>query len=241
MPVNDCQLDAQLGAIFKILRALIPEVEKQLEMLANSRAPTVAPWHYNVLRALASEMFNAIERLAQRSPDTLATLPVVAFNSRSCLELRVWAEFCCRSQANARSFFEDMWLDGEDIHAALAKLIAVREPSEANSIQSDLDRLSRTLRTTRTACRMVTLRKSRIKVSNAAREVGLGELFSSANRLMSKFGHPTAFAVFSSIKEVSRIAWLFRIIGAESCQSGLIAIKESACVLSRQPAAPGHG
>jgi hypothetical protein len=60
------------------------------------------------------------------------------------------------------------------------------------------------------------------KVASAAKELGRGPLFRHMNKTLSKFAHPTAFAIFSRGDNDSLLRDKFRSVGLFFAQAALM-------------------
>ncbi|MGH9490472.1 MAG: hypothetical protein ACRD17_08170 [Terriglobales bacterium] len=194
----------------------------------------IASWHLDILQNLAGELAMSIVRLQIAGPESWHVVTPLAHAARYALELRIWAEYCCRSEANARRFFEDRWLDGRDFHKAIENFaMTVGGPAASEKLAPLYDRLARTLDRTQRACGAEGDRRAFTRVSAAAEGVGLGPFFADANRVLSKFAHPTSMVVLGFTPDASKLTGFFRAVGGECCWLGLTAIGDHADALLR--------
>ena len=108
----------------------------------------------------------------------------IAWLTRNLVELRVWAEYCSASEANAQEFHED----------------AVRDLVELNMKVPGLDAATRVELDNATSALANVKPAHRFKgVADAADDVQLAEFYKQNNKCLSKFAHPTAVAVMAPI------------------------------------------
>jgi hypothetical protein len=136
-----------------------------------------------------------------------------AWLARNLLELAIWAEYCRSSQERAQEFMLDGARDAYD---------ALNIPQELLLPSSGHLRLRQEL-LDKSKEDGFDIEESYTKVSNAANVLGRGPLFKHMNKSLSKFAHPTAFAIFSlgSDTEVL-LKEKFRSLGLFFASAGLM-------------------
>lgn len=123
-------------------------------------------------------------------------LSAVAWTARNLLELLIWVDYCRGSEENARRFGEDCARDAVD---------AINLPDEFSIDDSFSHREARAEIIERAkGFGFDTVDESFTRVSDAAKAVGLGEMFKYSNKLYSKFAHLTALTVMTDMDELSQ-------------------------------------
>jgi hypothetical protein len=133
------------------------------------------------IQVVITDALAELKRAAKERP-----VNAVAWISRNLVELTIWTLFCIESPANARRFFDDSARDSLDkrlFNGGLQKeregLLQEAQTEGANDFDDQPG-----------------------KVREAARVVGKFEAYCSANKLLSKFAHPTAFLLFTPCEEL---------------------------------------
>lgn len=113
-------------------------------------------------------------------------LDYVAWITRNIVELRVWVEYCAQSQEHSDEFYQDAFRDLHDLHKSIggfdAPAFEVLQKSRAF------------IGNKKPAHKFK-------KVGEAAKEVGLTQMFSQNNKILSKFAHPTAMYVLGGLNK----------------------------------------
>jgi hypothetical protein len=111
-----------------------------------------------------------------------------AWNARNLLELWIWLKYCAASRENARRFHEDALRDMQGITEALSRMHADRGiPNEfESSARLKLAEVARE------EFGLDSVDGSYLHVAEAAKAIGVADLFGSTNKFLSKFSHPTA-------------------------------------------------
>ena len=110
------------------------------------------------------------------------------------LELSVWSNWCAKSRDNARRVYEDAGRDPRDIFDAFMKWGTETEQSTdwldpLATAKQDLSKQALLLGG------IQSLEGAYKRVSEAAKDCGIGEHFALSNKLLSKFAHPTAMQI----------------------------------------------
>lgn len=167
-------------------------LNKQIEQLAVNPTPG-SEWHLQVIGNLWSRGFLEYLRLkhAYERQDQADSPDLLAWRARNLLELSIWSDYCSKSPENARRFYEDAGRDVLSVYTSFQKwgTKTSQNPEWFQSLQRAEDNLK-----TR-AEGIASLEGDFKRVLDAAVDCGLGEAFKAANKLLSKFAHPTALAV----------------------------------------------
>src|SRR5207302_8248951 len=128
-------------------------------------------------------------------------LPAAAWNSRNLLELWIWISYCGASHANAQRFHQDALRDMLGLTEALAKLHALRDIPYIHQVTSrkhlgDIAKVN---------FGMDSLDAAYERVSNAAKQIGLDDMYSPMNIFLSKFAHPTAGLVIGIMHQTESL------------------------------------
>lgn len=115
----------------------------------------------------------------------------VAWIARGLLELYTWMRWCNVREANAKRFDEDAARDFYNSCKALNGLNIDDDPESKGSVEKMLAGYSNWAKSQG----IDDVSADYTRVSKAAEEIGEGKLFSSMNKIYSKFAHPTALAV----------------------------------------------
>ena len=126
----------RLGSIDQALNSLLEDAVRIVEALgrASSSNATIEPWHKQVVSSLVSEvaancmsmrfLLGQVDATPHAEALTKLTFPMLAYLVRNLLELKVWIEFCSRSEENARRFHQDWVRDGLGFQEAARQLLA---------------------------------------------------------------------------------------------------------------------
>jgi hypothetical protein len=120
-------------------------------------------------------------------------LSTAAWLSRNLLELALWSEYCHRSPFNAQQFMLDAARDGAD---ALRVIRDHREGPPTPGITHD-ELVARGMEDG-----FLTITDRFTEVGDVAEFLGRGSHFKYWNKILSKFAHPTAFALATEFKEL---------------------------------------
>lgn len=112
-------------------------------------------------------------------------LSEVSWRTRNLFELAIWAEHCSKSEEAAKGFCEDAMRDGVD---------AMKTPKSSVLGQQMNDLRERILDLAKQQG-LDGLEEGYKRVANVAQELGWGDMWRFTNKALSKFAHPTAFAV----------------------------------------------
>jgi hypothetical protein len=170
--------------------------------------------HYaDTLLCLASEAMGAYSALwlgAVKAPNIHNPTQYAAFMTRNLLELAVWTEYCAKSKENAEQFRQDAVRDANGLLSAYQKLASLLRTEPANGFADARDRLQRV-----SGLLGIDDADTGFKfVSEAAKESGTDSAlaFRALNTILSKYTHPTAFAV-KVLTDSDDVRGWFLIIG----------------------------
>lgn len=177
-------------------------VNARIEALAANPGPDNA-WWIHTFASLCSQNF--LEYLSlkhayeNKHNDDAALL---AWRARNLLELSVWSTYCAKSKDNARRVYEDAGRDVRGIYDAFIKWGAATAQAAdwldpLASAKQDLSERARLLDG------IESLDGPYKRVSEAAKECGIGEHFSLIYKMLSKFAHPTAMRILAPPDEAT--------------------------------------
>ena len=121
-------------------------------------------------------------------------ISALAWATRNLLELSIWIDYCNLSDQHAKRFSDDSLRDLYGLSKAVQQTVEAESGSKSN----DLDRALGDLSQFAQKWGIATLEDDFKRVSDAAKELGRFSTFQAANKLLSKFAHPTAWAVHVS-------------------------------------------
>jgi hypothetical protein len=120
-------------------------------------------------------------------------LSAVAWIARNLLELVVWVKYCSASDENANTFADDCARDA-------VQAIDLPDGFSNDETFSHRDARASIIKKAKEAG-FETVDEGYTRVANAAKAVGLDEMFKHSNKLYSKFAHPTALMVMTPMEE----------------------------------------
>lgn len=120
----------------------------------------------------------------------------VAWRARNLLELLIWVDYCHLSDENAAEFAEDQARDAVDA-LNLPASFSLGGLFNFQGARKDVIQMAKD-------AGFDTVDDNYARVSDIAKELGHGEMFKNVNKLLSKFAHPTAMAVMTSMKEYEK-------------------------------------
>lgn len=152
--------------------------------------PGLEVWHQNVLLNLALALKQNHEELILACRSRPFTH--VAWLVRNLVELKIWAEYCTKSTDNARVFFFDCLRDMKELYEGVSVLLQDLPPEERCLLDNSIKELHDFANT-----HGVDVDDPYKAVRAAAEALGADRAmeFRSANKVISKYAHPTALAV----------------------------------------------
>jgi hypothetical protein len=118
-------------------------------------------------------------------------ISALAWATRNLLELSIWIDYCNLSDQHAKRFSDDSLRDLYGLSKAVQQTYEVESGAKSNDLDRALGNLSQFALT----WGIPTLEDDFKRVSDAAKELGRFPKFQAANKLLSKFAHPTAWSV----------------------------------------------
>lgn len=156
---------------------------------------TSSPW-LQVFGSLAAAVFSEYLSLKRAYEDPGLDSAVVAWRARNLLELSIWSLYCAKSKENTLRLFADSGRDVLNLFDAFARWSAIvnKTDVELEPVQREREALAE-----RAALQGVeSLEGAYKQVSDAAKELGMGAHFNVANKMLSKFAHPTAMQIMAA-------------------------------------------
>jgi len=207
------------------LRHLFPEPAALLIMqlaVANADAKKLPKWRQEQLESLMTMLGLSATDLEQAYLERRITK--LAWATRNLLELSVWVDHCNLSDTNARHFRDDAMRDLYGLSRAVQRSIEV----ESSANDSVLERKLAELATFAQSMGVQALGDDFTRVSDAAQALGRQPAFGSTNKLLSKFAHPTAWAVHTvtSAEADEGYRLMFLADGVAFAINSLIAIRK---------------
>jgi hypothetical protein len=152
-------------------------------------------WWVEVFSSLCASSFTEYLSLTRTYEEPRSEASLIAWRARNLLELSVWSIYCSKATDNARRFYADAGRDVLGIFGAFSKWSAATWHEHIDVRASDE---AKTGLLTRAAAQGIESLDGAYKpVSEAAKEIGMGEHFALSNKLLSKFAHPTAMQILS--------------------------------------------
>jgi hypothetical protein len=118
-------------------------------------------------------------------------ISALGWATRNLLELSIWIDYCNLSEQHAKRFSDDSLRDLYGFSKAVQQTVETESGGKCN----DFDRALRNLSQFAQKWGIAKLEDDFKRVSDAARELGRFPKFQAANKLLSKFAHPTAWTV----------------------------------------------
>lgn len=160
-------------------------------------------WLEKIFSGLAFRNFHDFLKLKNIIADNEKNdLSVIAYYSRNLMEISIWTAYCTKSKNHAHNFYSDLGRDSIDLLKNNLKVGVDEEKTEI--IKKNLIE--------RAAKQNVNdIEKRFTRVRDAAKEIGIEELFVCSNKQLSKFSHPTALQIISprTGKEAQELAKSF--------------------------------
>lgn len=170
-------------------------------------------WQVQLLGALCFQVFSEYMRLTEAYSSDQADPALLAWRARNLLELSVWAAYFALNRNNARRLYEDAGRDVKNVLDVFERWgrEAVEPVDWLAALAEDKDELSR--RAAREG--IDSLDGSYMRIERAAAECGLKDMFTTMNKLLSKFAHPTAMQILGMADDdkQSRQLEMFHALG----------------------------
>jgi len=174
-------------------------VNAEVERLAANPGEGNA-WYAEVLGSLCFQVFSEyllLKAAYEEKPEGDCSL--LAWRARNLLELSVWSIYSANDRHNARRLYEDAGRDVLGVVDAFIKwgTASAQGADWLGPLEQAKDDLTRRA----TLNGIDSLDGSYKKVSNAAKECGIGSQFSLSFKMLSKFTHPTAMRILAGADE----------------------------------------
>ena len=178
--------------------------------------PPTDALHLNVLKMLKDSVdlnLAELELAVQSRP-----LSTVSWIARNLLELALWSEHCGTSKENAHVFMLDATRDAADMvnipdgPLVLTSLKSVRQDLLDKAAADGFD-----------------IEQAYQRMNKIANSLGREDTYKYFNKLLSKFAHPTAIAIFSLGSDTEqRLRAKFYELGRNLGGSALVFLNQSA-------------
>jgi hypothetical protein len=207
------------------LRRLFPEGAALLIgqlAVANAEGKKLPKWRQEQLESFVTMLSLSAMDLVQAYIERRITK--LSWATRNLLELSVWVDYCNWSDTNARQFRDDAMRDLYGLTKAVQRSIEVESVANDNEWEQILSKLAAFAQSKGIRA----LGDDFTRVSAAARALGRQEAFDSTNKFLSKFAHPTAWAVYTvaSIEADEDYRLMFLGDGVAFAINSLIAIRK---------------
>jgi hypothetical protein len=157
--------------------------------IRNNHAKQFPEWRQEQIEKLGMMVIESAMDLERAYFETRIT--TLAWATRNLLELSIWIDYCNLSNQHAKQFFDDWIRDLYGLSKAVGRVVEVESGQNATNLDRALKDLSRFAESTG-----IRALEDHFKgVYEAARELGRLPEFRAANKVLSKFAHPTAWAV----------------------------------------------
>jgi hypothetical protein len=175
---------------FGTIDELFPEPAIALVRIihANQEATRIEPWRrrqlvnfITILAVLAGEFKKSYQR---------KNLGAFGWATRCLLELSIWIDYCNLSNEHAKAFYDDEVRDAYGLSKAMEVYLRAKG-KEHDFMQKTKDAVIGHAQSLGISDPYDDFKR----VADAAEEVGRKEEFSSTNKMLSKFAHPTAYAI----------------------------------------------
>ena len=169
-------------------------VNARLEGLAANPGENNA-WWVQLVGGLCFQNFSEYKSLKRAHENTQnGSAMLLAWRARNLLELSVWSNWCAKSRDKTRRVYEDAGRDAADILDALMKW-----GTKTAQLTDWLDPIATAKQDLSKRALLLdgiqSLEGNYKRVSEAAKECGIGEHFALSYKLLSKFAHPTAMQI----------------------------------------------
>jgi hypothetical protein len=191
---------------------------------ANAEMNVLEAWREaQLVKFIASLILNADELITGFTQKRIAKL---AWAARNLLELSIWVEYCNSSPSHAKQFRDDSARDLIGLSKAIQSIHVGAYGIPAEDLDSTMKKL---VVFAESAFNVTDLDEDFKRVSDAAAELGRKSIFSSLNKLFSKFAHPTALSLNSvtaeGIEADNDLREMFFLDGADAAILPLVNIR----------------
>jgi hypothetical protein len=174
-------------------------------------SPGAPFWHSNIFIGIANEaiklQFHLKRAYAESEPNYLC------WAARTLLELRVWALYIVRSEANAKRFHQDQYIDGLTALGAMDKAATKVTTTADRTLLTTAAQTLRAQFTPKTDEAGVGKSDGYLSPRAVAKEVGIELEFDLHNMFTSKLVHATGYSVLVAPDDDSKrliMDWTFK-------------------------------
>jgi hypothetical protein len=171
-----------------------------IKRLAKSYGSREDAWYLHTLSGLAFLILAEYNLLKEANDDQRRyTVSRLAWHARNLLELSVWAIYSMGGIPNVRRLYEDAGRDVTDMYSAFQKW--------GQTTAQDADFISRFASAKQDLAQRAAvegveeLDEAYTQVSTVAKELGMGDHFRVAFKLLSKWAHPTAMQMLGVVDD----------------------------------------
>ena len=118
-------------------------------------------------------------------------MTTLAWAARNLLEISIWIDYCNLSEERAKRFYDDAMRDLYGLSQAVQRVVEVKAGTKDKGLEDKISEFAKFAQSTG----IQELGDDFKPVSDAARELGRLDEFRGLNKLLSKFAHPTAWAI----------------------------------------------
>jgi Family of unknown function (DUF5677) len=151
-------------------------------------------WYVQLIGSLCSQVFSEYLHL-KNAYAAEGDVSLLAWRARNLLELLVWSMYCSKSRENAHRLYEDAGRDVLGLFSAF-ETWGQAEAQPPNWLKP-LATAKQALSQRATADGIENLDGSYKRVSDAAKECGIGEPYAVYFKILSKFAHPTSMQILA--------------------------------------------
>jgi hypothetical protein len=171
-------------------------LNEAIKRLAKGFAGREDVWYLQTLAGLTLLTLTEFHLLKEADKDERRELvSLLAWRARNLLECCVWAVYCLGGIEKVRRLFEDAGRDATDMFNALQKW--GQATAQNADFISRFDIAKQDLAQRAAAEGIEELDASYMRVSTAAKEIGMGDHFTIGIKLLSKWAHPTAMQMLN--------------------------------------------
>ena len=177
------------------LRRRLKRLPEFIPYLQN--AEQLEPWHRKIFGCIIIRLRTHVRHLsvAYRAQ---YELEYIAWAARNLLELAVWAKYTTLSNENAKKLSNDQVIDMAELQKGMLSLLNKYEPNhpELATLQEQGEWFKKTK-----GEMGIEEGSKHLNIGQIAKDVGMGDLFSGFNGLLSKLVHPTSFSIMLALDQ----------------------------------------
>lgn len=218
IPSEALQVLADLHQLFPV-RALHLVSAMRVE---NKKSKKFPKWREGQIAKLVMMVTQSAMDLDRAyTEDRLTTL---AWAARNLLEISIWIDYCDLTEERAKRFYDDAMRDLYGLSQAVQRIFEVKAGTKDKGLEEKLSDFSQFAQ----SMGVDELGDDFKPVSDAAREVGRYDEFRGLNKLLSKFAHPTAWAIHIADSDGVEEGYKTMILkdGAELAMNSIITIRK---------------